>query len=151
MNRFEEAIACYDKMAENTTDAYLAFYSKGMAYYYQQKYVEALDLFDKSISANKRFTNAMAAKAVTLTAIGIVLYLLKLFTIFLGNFKEALTWIDRGIAIQPVALLYLTKGDIVRGQGKLGEAEQLYDMAINCDPNDSELIQAFTSKGAAQV
>jgi tetratricopeptide (TPR) repeat protein len=77
VERYEDAIASFDLMAEQEPGSYRVYYSQGLAYYYLGRYEEALESYDQA--ADDKETPAL------LNNIGLVYDKL-------GNKKEAQKW-----------------------------------------------------------
>ncbi|CAD8214738.1 unnamed protein product [Paramecium octaurelia] len=66
LNKYEEAIECYDKAISINPKYDLAWYNKGLALFYLNKKEEAIECYDKAISINPKYDSAWSNKGNSL-------------------------------------------------------------------------------------
>lgn len=97
------------------------------------QYVEAIQLYDLAIEANRYNGTAFGNKAAALIA--------------LDRYDEALEFAEQALKLSPKeAMLHLNMGDALSGVGEYEDALKSFDEAIKLDKN---LLDAYNSKGAA--
>jgi tetratricopeptide (TPR) repeat protein len=70
LDKYNEAIKCYDKAIELKPDYADAWYEKGKALHNLTKYNEAIKCYDKAIELKPDYANAWNSKSITLQALG---------------------------------------------------------------------------------
>ena len=107
--------------------------NKGAALYYQGKYDEAIQAYNKALEINPQFADAWSSKGNALNS--------------LSKYDEAIQACDKAIEINPqFAEAWNNKGAALYYQGKYDEAIQAYDKAIEINP---QFADAWSSKGNA--
>ncbi len=131
LDKYSEAIDCFDKAIELNPNHARAYSNKGNALYDLDNYSEAIDCFDKAIELNPNHAHAYSNK-------GNALY-------DLGKHSEAIDWFDQAIKLNPnYAPAYINKGNALYDLGKYSEAIDCFDKAIELNPNHAP---AYCNKG----
>ncbi|CAK86537.1 unnamed protein product, partial (macronuclear) [Paramecium tetraurelia] len=131
LNKYQEAIECYDKAISINPNYDDAWYNKGLALYNLNKYQEAIECYDKAISINPKYDAAWNNK-------GNSLYDLK-------KYQEAIECYDKAISINPkYDAAWNNKGLALYDLKKYQEAIECYDKAISINPNNDN---ALSNKG----
>ena len=133
LGKYQEAIACYNRVLEiNPRDAG-AWSNKGNALNKLGKLQEAVDCYDRALEINPRY-------AVTWSNKGVALY-------NLGKIQEAVDCYDRALEINPrFEKAWNNKGNALGDLGKYQEAVDCYDRALEINPR---LEEAWNNKGVA--
>ena len=151
---FDKAINLYPK---KNPELSRTFYNKGVAYFRQKKYQQALDSFNQAIKINPNNVNANNGKIDALTS------LVKHFSdkgykfANEGKYQQAIVYFDKAINITPpnnkkyLAILFNDKGLAFAGMGKYQQALEYFNKAIKSYPQDniSDRSAAFYNKGLA--
>jgi tetratricopeptide (TPR) repeat protein len=85
LEKYDEAILCYDEALKLSPNSAVVWYSKGYAYYKDRKYNEAIKCFDKAISIDPNYLKAWGNKGNIYS--------------YLGLYKEAIECYDKVIEI----------------------------------------------------
>jgi tetratricopeptide (TPR) repeat protein len=116
LGSYEAALAAYKHALELSPYNASLYRYKGYALYHLGAYEEALAAFEQAILLNPDETPAL---------LGISQVLLKL-----GYFEEALSYCERTLLLDPAyAAAYDQKGRLLRGMGKVKEANQAFERA----------------------
>ena len=114
-----------------TTDNVSSLTGKGDALYYQEKYDQAIQYYDKALAIDPNDTYALSSKGYALDG--------------LGKYEEAIEYYDKGLAIDPNDANALNgKGYALGNLGNYTEAVEYLDKALAIDPNDAN---ALNNKG----
>lgn len=114
------------------------WFSTGLALYYQHKYDEAIQAYDRAIKTNPQFADAWRSKGIAL--------------VVQGKYDEAILAYDKVIEIDPEdAHAWDLKGLALAAEGwdrinqsKYNEAISAFDKAIDLDP---QYTNAWVHKG----
>ena len=110
-----------------TTDNVSSLTGKGDALYYQEKYDQAIQYYDKALAIDPNDTYALSSKGYALDG--------------LGKYEEAIQYYDKALAIDPNDSNALNgKGYALDGLGNYTESIQYYDKALAIDPNDANAL-----------
>jgi tetratricopeptide (TPR) repeat protein len=144
-----------------TTDNVSSLTGKGDALYYQEKYDQAIQYYDKALAIDPNDTYALSSKGYALDGLGkyeeAIEYYDKALAIDpndanalngkgyalgnLGNYTEAVEYLDKALAIDPNDANALNgKGLSLDGLGNYTESIQYYDKALAIDPNDANAL-----------
>jgi tetratricopeptide (TPR) repeat protein len=102
-----------------------ALFNKGLTFYHQGKYVEAISAFDEAIEIDPQYAAALCYKSFTLNE--------------LGKHDEATSPYDKAIEIDPqyVAAAWENKGNDLEQSKRYDDALEAYNRAIDLDPKDA--------------
>ncbi len=115
--RYQEAIAAFDKAIEIQPDFYQAYYAKGIALIYQEKDRDAVTAYTKALEINFRFYEARRERSASFFR--------------LERYNEALADIEQAITLQPNDWnLYLLKSNILLQLFRTDEAIEAANEAI---------------------
>ncbi|WP_044173631.1 tetratricopeptide repeat protein [Flectobacillus major] len=122
------------KMQESILHNNRAIYSYnelGFIYNKQQKYKEALNIFDRALKLSPEWIFLLNNKAVALSN--------------LGKNMEAIEYVDKAISLKERTFtLFYNKARILKELGRFREALDYYDLAISID---NTIPQLYTNKG----
>src|SRR5215217_4404499 len=122
LDRFDEAIPCYDKALSINQNNGDAWYNKGKCFIELKKYEDARKCFDRAIDIYPNDYGAWWGK-------GNSLY-------FMGRYAEASICFDNAIAINPREhILWYNKGMIFFQRGELDEAPKYLEKALEINPD----------------
>ena len=123
LEKYEEALAAFDRAIKIKSDFYQAWYSRGQVFLYLEKYSEALEAFEKAIQESQgKFALSWRGKSLAL--------------INLQRYLEALTSIEKAISLSPNDFLVLVyQGILLQTQERYQEAIMAYDKAIKINPH----------------
>jgi tetratricopeptide (TPR) repeat protein len=165
--KYDEAIACYDKVIEINPKNKWGWINKGAALDDLGKYEEAIKTYDKAIEihpesadiwCNKGFSlDNMGKHGDAMVAFNKAIEIKSKFAaawngrgIALANmerYEEAIEAYNKAIAIRPkFTFAWNNKGLALANQGKSEEAIKAFDKAIELDPKDA---YAWNNKGTA--
>lgn len=123
LGRTEEATQLYTRvivLAVKSSD----LDEKGMALYRLQRYDEALQVFDQTLSQNPHFIWIWPEKGFTLVA--------------MQRYDEALQMFDQALSLNPnLDYVWDNKGDTLVRLGRYEEAIQAYNQALLVNPSDT--------------
>ncbi|MBW9221687.1 protein kinase [Methanothermococcus sp. SCGC AD-155-C09] len=111
------------------------WYNKGVALYYQEKYNEAIECYDKALKIDPNYVDAWYNKGVALKN--------------LGKYNEAIMCYDRVLEIDPgYVKAWNNKGDILYKLGRYNEAIKCYDksLVIRDDPKIKKIKEEIKSE-----
>jgi len=133
LDKFQEAIACYNRALEiNPMDADV-WSNKGTALYKLGKLQEAVDCFDRALDINPRLAEAWYNKGTALDK--------------LGKLQEAVDCFDKALEINlGYAEALYNKGIALYKLDKLQEAVDCFDRALEINPRNAD---AWSNKGIA--
>jgi tetratricopeptide (TPR) repeat protein/tRNA A-37 threonylcarbamoyl transferase component Bud32 len=133
LQRYEEALAVYEKAGEIKPNYPQAWYGQGKALFQLKKYPEALLAYDKAIQIQPNYLEAWSNR-------GFVLVSLK-------RYSEALAAFDKALQLKnDDPKVWQIKADILVKINQYNNAVQAYEQAINLQPDNSEL---WYKKGSA--
>ena len=116
LERFSEALACYDQAIHLRSDYAEAFNNKGVALHAVQRYDEAIDSFGRAISIQADYAQAFYNRGLALHAS--------------GRLDEALANFDTAIGIKAdYAQAWNNRGVVLQAQSRWAEAAQSYAAA----------------------
>ena len=122
LERYDEALECYDKVVELNTDNAWVHYRRWMALFELERYDEALECIDKVIKMEPNAADMHSSKGATLLG--------------LKRCNDALEYVDKAISKNPYAAnLYFGKGTMLANLKKYDEALECYDKVIELDPH----------------
>jgi tetratricopeptide (TPR) repeat protein len=99
----------------------------------QQRYKEAIDVYDQAIKLDPEFAKAWIGKGLDLN--------------MLNNYDDAIDCLNKAIELDPHDIdAWRWKGTVLRNAGKYGEAIVAYNKAIEIDPEDADV---WSRKGGA--
>jgi protein O-GlcNAc transferase len=129
LQRFEEAIACYNRAIEINPSDDQALCNRGNALVKLERFAEALDCFDRAIECNGNLAAAWLGR-------GNALFRLK---------REALSAYERALALDPNLLAAkLGRGNALSTLGRHNDAAAEYDLALQRNPN---FVEAWLGRG----
>ena len=133
LERYDDAIAFYDKVLDIDHNDALTWYNKGDALDSLQRYDEAIKCYDEALKINSTDVNSLVNK-------GFSYYML-------GKFDEAIKCYDSALRIDRTDVeAWNNKGYALYYLGEYGEAIKCYDEALKIDPN---LPYIWRNKGVA--
>lgn len=169
LGRYEESIACFDKVLEIDPRDALPWNSKGFSLYKLGRYEESIACFDKALEIDQRYADTWNNKGLSLISLGryeeaIVCYDKALEIdprhsiawsnkgynlIFLGRYEEAIECCDKALEIDPrITFAWNKKGNSLYNLGRYEEAMECYDKALKIDPRDAN---DWGGKGASLI
>ena len=111
--------------------AAIAYYNKGLAFYAQGQYDEAIESYDKALTVDDKLVAAYVGK-------GKALY-------YLGKYEDAKNSYDEALKIdENLVAAHVGKGNALYYLGKYEDAKNSYDDALKID---DELVEAYVGKG----
>ncbi|CAD8045608.1 unnamed protein product [Paramecium primaurelia] len=132
LNKYQEAIECYDKAISINPKNDLAWSNKGWALNSLNKYQEAIECYDKAISFNPKYDFAWNNKGYALHK--------------LQKYYDAISCYDQALSFRILPLRLQRKADSLFELGKKAEAKQCYLAALENGSNDKNYIQEQLSK-----
>jgi tetratricopeptide (TPR) repeat protein len=133
MERYKEAIRCYDKAIEIKPDKHEAWYNRGAALDDLGEYREAVASYDKALQIKPDKHEAWYNRGIALRN--------------LGEYKEAVASYDNALQIKPDKHeAWYNRGIALRNLGEYREAVASYDNALQFKPDDHE---AWHNRGNA--
>ncbi len=131
LGRFEEAIACYDRVIEFKPDDYVAWSNRGFALFNLGRYEESIPSFDKAIEFKPDFYEAWFNRGFSLDN--------------LGRYEEAITSFDKAIEFKPdLHQAWYNRGSVLGNLGRYEEAIPSFDKAIKFKP---DFYVAWSNRG----
>ncbi|CAD8055013.1 unnamed protein product [Paramecium primaurelia] len=139
LEKYEEAIECFDKAILMDSKLLSSYLNKGQALKRLKKYQEAIECYEKAIQINPKSSPAWNNKGNWfLMSLGQVLCYLK-------KYKEALQCYDIAIMINPqLEFAWLNKGNSLIYLKKYEDAIECFDKVISINPKNES---AWNSKG----
>jgi len=123
LERYKEAIECYDKALKVKPDDYESLRNKGIALFWLEKYEEAIKCYDRALKIKPDDYDSLRNK-------GIALFQLK-------RYKEAIECYDRALKFKPSDYDSLReKGVALSNMGMYKEAVKSLDKALKFKPDD---------------
>ncbi|MDO8612769.1 MAG: tetratricopeptide repeat protein [Dehalococcoidia bacterium] len=133
--RFEEAIAEFDRAIRLDRKLVAAYNKRGDAYFTLGQVKRAAKDYDQALRLDRQSTHAYVHRGST--------------HLILGKPKRALEDLDRAISIDPgLATAYRIRGSAYAQLGNYERAIQDYDQAINLDPTEAP---SYLNRGNAVV
>jgi predicted O-linked N-acetylglucosamine transferase (SPINDLY family) len=122
LNRFDEALMCYEKSISINPSFVEAFNNKGNLLKEMNRFDEALMCYEKSISINPSFVEAFNNKGNLLKE--------------MNRFDEALTCYEKAISIDANSFEAIyNKGNLLKETNHLDEALLSFERAFRINPN----------------
>lgn len=169
LERYEEAIKCYDDILNLNPTMALAWVNKGMTLETMGKLDKAILCYDQALEINGNLLEALFAKAYALTKLGKYEEAINLYNKVLEidqNFAEA--WNNKGTVLYKLGFIedalkcfeealkinpnyeeaWKNKGSILEYVGNFEEALECYDKALNINPKYAE---AWFNKGLCLI
>jgi tetratricopeptide (TPR) repeat protein len=133
LQRYEDALAIYEKAADIKPNYPQAWYGQGRALFQLKKYQEALIAYDKAIQIEPDYLEAWTNRGFTLVS--------------LKRYPEAMATFDKALQLKNDSpQVWQAKGDIFIKINQYNNAVAAYEKAINLQSNNSEL---WYKKGSA--
>ena len=133
MERYEEAIADYERAIESLPDAPDLYLNYGNALTHVERYEDALAAFEIAFFLDQQNAEIYASRGLALAS--------------LGNVQAALADYDRALELDPSNLeTYVNRGNLYQALGLVLEAIADFDQAIELDPT---LVEAYNGRGLA--
>ncbi|CAD8126605.1 unnamed protein product [Paramecium sonneborni] len=133
LNRYQDAIICYDEAIKLNPNFSEAFNNKGNALKNLNRYQDAIICYDEAIKLNPNFSEAFNNKGNALKN--------------LNRYQDAIICYDEAIKLNPnFSEAFNNKGNALKNLNRYQDAIICYDEAIKLNPNYSE---AFNNKGNA--
>jgi tetratricopeptide (TPR) repeat protein len=127
LDRYEEAIASYDRSLAIKPDFYEAWDNLGIALFELGRYEEAIASYDKALAINPNFHYAWDNRGDALSE--------------LGKYKEAIDSYDKALAIKSDdRYAWDNRGDALSELGRYEEAIGSYDKALAIKPDDHDTL-----------
>ena len=126
LQRYEEALATYEKAIDIKSDYPQALYGKGKALFQLKKYQESLIAYDQAIQIQPNYLEAWTNR-------GFVLVRLK-------RYSEAIATVDKALQLKnDEPQIWQLKGDIFIKISQYNDAIKAYEQAINFQADNPEL------------
>ena len=126
LQRYEEALATYEKAIDIKPDYPQAVYGKGKALFQLKKYQESLIAYDQAIQIQPNYLEAWTNR-------GFVLVRLK-------RYSEAIATVDKALQLKnDDPKVWQLKGDILTKKNQYNDAVKAYEQAINLQTDNHEL------------
>ncbi|MBQ6628294.1 MAG: tetratricopeptide repeat protein [Methanobrevibacter sp.] len=126
LNRFDEAIECYDKALKINPNNVKAWNNKAFALHNLNRLEEAIECYDKTLEIDPNFISALNNKAFALRT--------------LNRLDEAIECYDKVLKITPNDFNVLNnKAFSLHELNRSDEAIECYDKALKINPNDFKL------------
>lgn len=126
LQRYEEALATYEKAIDIKPDYPQAVYGKGKALFQLKKYQESLIAYDQAIQIQPNYLEAWTNR-------GFVLVRLK-------RYSEAIATVDKALQLKnDDPKVWQLKGDIFIKMSQYNDAVKAYEQAINFQADNPEL------------
>ena len=133
LDRYEEAIACYDKALAIDPRNAKVWSNKGVSLADLGRHMEAMDCYNKALTLDIRLAGLWANKGNSLVA--------------LGHYEEAIASYDKALAIDPRDnRSWNSMGCVLNTLVRSDEAVGCFDSALEIDPRYAE---AWNNKGVA--
>jgi Tfp pilus assembly protein PilF len=135
LERFEEAVASYDRALAAQPHYAEALSNRGNALYELQRFDEAVSSFDRALVERPHYAQALSNRGNALRG--------------LRRFGEALESYDRAVALSPVhADALVNRGNMLKELRRIDEALDSYDRAIALQP---DLADAHFNKALCEL
>jgi tetratricopeptide (TPR) repeat protein len=126
LDKFDEAIACYDKALEIDPKNAAAHGNMGMSLDGLGKYPEAIDCFDRALEIVPNDGGLLSQKGGSLNR--------------LGKYRESIICYDKAIEFDPkIATSWSFKADALVRLDKFDESIICFDKALEIEPNDGKV------------
>jgi tetratricopeptide (TPR) repeat protein len=133
INKYTEAIECYNKSLELDPSNAMIWNNKGWSLRIIGRPKEAVDCFNKALDIDPSYSQFWSNKGLALDD--------------LEQYEDSLECLDRALEIDSSSdTAWNNKGLALRHMGRFNEAIKCYDMAIRINPMDAH---AYSNKGAA--
>jgi tetratricopeptide (TPR) repeat protein len=133
LERYQEAIASYDKALQLKPDLYQAWYNRGVALGNLGHYEEAINSYDKALQFKPDCHEAWNNRGVALDV--------------LERTEEAIASYDKALQIQPESYqVWCNRGNALDDLGRTEEVIASYDKALQIKP---ESYQVWCNRGNA--
>ena len=131
LNRFEEAIECYDKSLKINPNDFKAWNNKAFSLHNLNRLDEAIKYYDKSLKINPNYISTLNNKAFALRT--------------LNRLDEAIECYDKTLKINPNDFkAWNNKAFSLHELNRSDEAIECYDKALKINPN---YFEAWANKG----
>lgn len=131
LNRFNEAIECYDKALKINPNNVKAWNNKAFALHNLNRLDEAIECYDKSLEIDPNFISSLRNKAFALRT--------------LNRLDEAIECYDKVLKIDPNDFgVWNNKAFSLHELNRSDEAIECYDKALKINPN---YFEAWANKG----
>jgi tetratricopeptide (TPR) repeat protein len=128
--KYDEAISLFENVTNYENNSMILFYI-GNSYYFQNKFNQSLQYYNKSIEINPQDSDAWVGQGNALKN--------------LNKYNEAIKAYNRAIEINPHnSNAWYNKGFVLDELGELDEAIKAFDKAIKINPQN---IDAWVGKG----
>ncbi|CAD8174781.1 unnamed protein product [Paramecium pentaurelia] len=147
LNKYQDAIECYDKAISINPKYDKAWSNKGDALNNLNKYQDAIECLDKAISINPKFDSAWNNKGSALNNLNKYQDAIECFALHkLQKYTDAISCYDQALSININPLRLQRKADSLFELGKKSEAKQFYLASLEKGSNDKIYIQKQLSK-----
>jgi len=124
IGKYEEAIACYNKVLVINPRYEYAWFNKGNSLVNLGRYEEAIACYDNALQIEPKYKPAWINKGNVLRN--------------LGRYEKAIACYDKAIQIEPKdATAWNNKGIALRNLGRYDKAIACYDKALQIEPKDA--------------
>jgi len=132
LQRYQEALATYEKAIDIKPDYPQALYGQGKALFQLKKYQESLIAYDQAIQIQPNYLEAWTNR-------GFVLVRLK-------RYSEAIATVDKALQLKnDEPQVWQLKGDIFIKISQYNDAIKAYEQAINLDKNNPRTYELIGS------
>ncbi len=131
LNRFNEAIECYEKALKINPNNVKAWNNKAFALHNLNRLEEAIECYDEALKIDPNFTSALQNKAFALRT--------------LNRLEEAIECDEKTLKINPNDFgVWNNKGFCLHQLNRSDEAIECYDKSLEINPN---FFEAWANKG----
>ncbi|CAK77044.1 unnamed protein product (macronuclear) [Paramecium tetraurelia] len=131
LNKYQEAIECYDKVISINPKYYVSWNNKGTSLQSLKKFQDAIECFNQAISINPKYYVSWNNKGNALQN--------------LTNYQEAIDCYEKAISINPkYDVAWNNMGNALSSLNKYQESIKCFDKAIFINPNND---LAWNNKG----
>ena len=131
LNRFDEAIECYDKALKINPNNVKAWNNKAFALHNLNRLEEAIECYDEALKIDPNFISALQNKAFALRT--------------LNRLEEAIECDEKTLNINPKDFgVWNNKGFCLHELNRTDEAIECYDESLKINPN---FFEAWANKG----
>ena len=131
LNRFDEAIECYDKALKINPHNFKAWNNKAFALHNLNRLDEAIECYDRVLKINPNDFNVLNNKAFSLHE--------------LNRLDEAIECYDKALKINPNYFeAWANKGFTLESLGRLDEAVECYNNALEIYPNHPDMLNRLS-------
>ncbi|MTJ50399.1 serine/threonine-protein kinase [Dolichospermum sp. UHCC 0259] len=126
LQRYEEALATYEKAIDIKPDYPQALYGQGKALFQLKKYQESLKAYDQAIQIQPNYLEAWTNRGFVLVR--------------LQRYSEAIATVDKALQLKnDDPQVWQLKGDILIKKNQYNDAIKAYEQAINLQSDNHEL------------